>query len=56
MRIVVYEYMYIYGLCRMQEAIARKVGIVTLPTRREIAADQGISPDNLPMSDPRIQV
>lgn len=38
------------------EAIARKVGIITERTRREVAADDDVPADRIPMSDPRVQV
>jgi sodium/potassium-transporting ATPase subunit alpha len=37
------------------EAIARKVGIITLPTQREVAADDGVDEDEIPLSDPRVR-
>jgi sodium/potassium-transporting ATPase subunit alpha len=37
------------------EAIARKVGIITQPTRREIAAMDGVDEEEVPLSDPRIR-
>jgi sodium/potassium-transporting ATPase subunit alpha len=36
------------------EAIARKVGIITLPTRLDIAHEEGVPLANIPMSDPRV--
>ena len=37
------------------EAIARKVGIITLPTTRDVAAEDGVDEDEVPLSDPRVQ-
>ena len=37
------------------EAIARKVGIITLPTAREVAAEDGVAEQDIPLSDPRVQ-
>lgn len=36
------------------EAIARKVGIITLPTRREIAAEQGVPESSISLEDERV--
>jgi sodium/potassium-transporting ATPase subunit alpha len=36
------------------EAIARKVGIVTLPTPREIAAEAGVLESEVPKGDERV--
>lgn len=36
------------------EAIARKVGIVTLPTTRIIAAEDGVDEEDISLSDPRV--
>ena len=36
------------------EAIARKVGIVTLPTLREIAAEAGLEESEVPIGDDRV--
>ena len=37
------------------EAIARKVGIITLPTQREIAAMDDVDESAIPLSDPRVR-
>jgi len=37
------------------EAIARRVNIVTLPTAREIAAEDGVEEADIPLGDPRVQ-
>ena len=37
------------------EAIARKVGIITLPTAREVAAEDGVAEADIPLSDPRVR-
>ena len=37
------------------EAIARKVGIITLPTQREVAAMEGVDEEDVPLSDPRVR-
>jgi sodium/potassium-transporting ATPase subunit alpha len=37
------------------EAIARKVGIITLPTAREVAAEDGVAEEAVPLSDERVQ-
>jgi magnesium-transporting ATPase (P-type) len=37
------------------EAIARKVGIVTLPTAREVAATEGLSESDVPLTDARVR-
>jgi sodium/potassium-transporting ATPase subunit alpha len=37
------------------EAIARKVGIITLPTAREVAAIEGCDEEEIPLNDPRVQ-
>jgi magnesium-transporting ATPase (P-type) len=37
------------------EAIARRVNIVTLPTAREIAAEDGVEEADVPLGDPRVQ-
>lgn len=36
------------------ESIARKVGIITLPTAREVAAADGVDATDIPLSDPRV--
>ena len=36
------------------EAIARKVGIITLPTARVIAAEDGVEEEDIALSDPRV--
>jgi hypothetical protein len=36
------------------EAIARKVGIVTLPTAREVAAKAGVAPASIAVDDERV--
>jgi magnesium-transporting ATPase (P-type) len=36
------------------EAIARKVGIVTLPTAREVAAEDGVDEADVDIADPRV--
>jgi sodium/potassium-transporting ATPase subunit alpha len=36
------------------EAIARKVGIITLQTMREVAADEGLTEEQVPISDDRV--
>jgi sodium/potassium-transporting ATPase subunit alpha len=36
------------------EAIARKVGIVTLQTSREVAAELGVDPETIPIQDERV--
>jgi len=37
------------------EAIARRVGIVTLPTAREVAARDHVREEDIPLSDPRVR-
>ena len=37
------------------EAIARKVGIITLPTAREVAVEEGVPEEEIPLSDERVQ-
>lgn len=37
------------------EAIARKCGIITLPTRREVAAELGVEETEVPFNNPDIQ-
>jgi sodium/potassium-transporting ATPase subunit alpha len=37
------------------EAIARKCGIITLPTRREVAAMRNVSEEEVPLDDPDIE-
>lgn len=37
------------------EAIARKTGIITLPTAREIAAEDGVAEEDIALSDPRVR-
>ena len=54
-------YLYLSKICLAgdhpltAEAIARKVGIITLPTTRDVAAEDGVDEDDVPLSDPRVR-
>jgi hypothetical protein len=37
------------------EAIARKCGIITGPTRREVAAENGVEEKDVPLDDPAVE-
>jgi hypothetical protein len=38
------------------EAIARKCGIITKMTRREVATEYGVEENQVPLDDPNIEV